>query len=101
MATLILDNLPDELLAQINKIAQQKNNSIHKQTIDLLKIALETTEKPVKIMVSPDTDRTWEERRKNTAQILDDIETRRHTRANQTNIQWLDSTELIREDRDR
>ena len=99
MATLILDNLPDELLAQINKIAQQKNNSIHKQTIDLLKIALETTEKPVKIMVSPDTDRTWEERRKNTAKVLQDI--RNSHRVNPDDFGLIDSTELIREDRDR
>ena len=59
MAQLILENLPDELFQQIEKLAQQKNNSINEQTINLLKVALEKAEKPLKIMVSPDNDPTW------------------------------------------
>jgi predicted MPP superfamily phosphohydrolase len=100
MAQLILDNLPDELLQQIEKLAQQKNSSVNEQTINLLKIALEKAETPLKIMVSPDNDPTWEERVKNTPKILAEIAERRKLRENQANIQWLDSTELIREDRD-
>jgi antitoxin FitA len=99
MAKLILDNLPDELLQQIEKLAQQKNNSVNEQTISLLKAALAKTETPLKIMVSPDNDPTWEERRKNTAKVLQDI--RNSRRVNPDNFGLLDSTELIREDRDR
>lgn len=99
MAKLILENLPDELFQEIEKLAQQKNNSVNEQTINLLKIALEKTETPLKIMVSPDNDPTWEERVKNTPQVLQDI--RNAPRVNPANYGLLDSTELIREDRDR
>lgn len=99
MAKLILDNLPYELLQQIEKLAQQTRHSLNEQTINLLKIALPKTETPLKIMVSPDTDPTWEERVKNTAKVLQDI--RNSRRVNPDNFGLLDSTELIREDRDR
>lgn len=101
MATLILENLPDELFQEIEKLAQSQNNSVDQQTIELLQKALAKSQPPLKIMVSPETDPTWEERRKNTKNVLAEIEAGRDKRAKQTNIQWLDSTELIREDRDR
>ncbi len=72
-------------------------NSVNEQAIELLKTALAKTETTLKINLSPETDPTWEERRKNAKIILANIEARKKKRATQTNIQWLDSTELIRE----
>ena len=99
MTKLILENLPHELFQQIEKLAQEKHNSVNQQTIDLLKIALAKTETPLKIMVSPETDSTWEERRKNVPKILQEIQNSR--RVNPDKFGLLDSTELLREDRDR
>ena len=99
MATLILENLPDELLQEIENLAQSQNNSVSQQTIDLLKKALAKSQSPLKIMVSSETDPTWEEKRKNTAQVLQDI--RNSRRVNPEEFGLLDSTELIREDRNR
>jgi antitoxin FitA len=99
MNKLILENLPDELFQQIEKLAQSHHHSVNEETINLLKIALAKTEAPLKIMVSPETDPTWEERRKNSVKVLQDI--RNSRRVNPENFGLLDSTELIREDRDR
>ena len=44
MTKLILENLPNELLLKIQKLAQQKNNSVNEQAIELLKTALAKTE---------------------------------------------------------
>ena len=98
MATLTIDNLPDDLMAQIQQLANQNNQPLNEQVISLLKQALQKPQPPLKFLISPETDPTWEERRKATPQILADIERRRKELP--SDIKWLDSTALIREDRD-
>lgn len=99
MATLILENIPDELVEQIQQLAQKHARTLNEQVINILTQAVEKPQKPLKFLISPETDPTWEQRRKATAEILADIEQRRKQR--QKDISWLDSTKLLREDRDR
>jgi len=99
MSKLVLENLPDEIMEQIRQLARQHNQSINDQAITLLQQALQKPQTPLKFIISPETDPTWAERRETTSEILADIEQRRKQR--QTNIEWLDSTTLIREDRQR
>ncbi len=88
MATLHLDNLPPELLTQIEQLANQNQCSVDQQAISLLQNAL-------KIQYSQHTTAP-------TQSITDILEESRHQREKlPKNIQWLDSTELIREDRER
>ncbi len=98
MANLILENLSDDLIQEIEKLAQQHHQSVSEQIISILKQTLEKPQTPLKLMISPETDPTWEERRKATLKILADIEKRRLKRKSP---EWLDSTKLIREDRER
>jgi plasmid stability protein len=98
MATLILENLPDELMEKIQQLARQHDRSVNEQVISILKQALQKPQTPLKFLISPETDPTWEERRKATPKILAEIEKRRLQRKS---TEWLDSTELIREDRER
>ncbi len=88
MATLNIDNLPDELLIQIEKLATQNNCSIKEKAIALLKNAL-----IAQTMVTENSSS------KSITEILEEIRNRREKLP--SNIQWLDSTALIREDRDR
>ncbi|MGK7897627.1 MAG: hypothetical protein AB4372_29435 [Xenococcus sp. (in: cyanobacteria)] len=88
MATLNIDNIPDELLTQIEKIATKNNCSIKEQAINLLKIAVIS-----EIIV------TENQTSKSITEILEEGRNRREKLP--SNIQWLDSTALIREDRDR
>ena len=97
MATLTIDNLPDDLMAEIQQLAAQNNQLLNEQVISLLKQAVHT-QPPLKFLVSPETDSNWEERRQATPQILANIERRRQELP--SDIEWLDSTALIREDRD-
>jgi plasmid stability protein len=99
MATIILENLPDELIEQIQKLAQQHNQSVNEQVISILKQAVQKNQTPLKFLISPETDLTWEERRKATPKILAEIRSRR--RVNPADFGLPDSTELIREDRER
>ncbi|GFE67857.1 Arc family DNA-binding protein [Chroococcus sp. FPU101] len=103
MATLILENLPDELVEQIQQLAQKHDRSINEQVINILTQAVEKPQKPLNFLISPETDPTWEERRKAVPQLQAEIEQRRKQRRKQrqNDIQRLDSTELLREDRDR
>jgi hypothetical protein len=80
MATIILENLPDNL-------------------VSILQQAVEKPQTPLKFLISPEIDPTWEERRKATPKILAEIRSRRHV--NPADFGLPDSTELIREDRDR
>jgi predicted alpha/beta hydrolase len=98
MATLKLDNLPDELMTQIRQLAQHNNQPIDQQAIMLLKQALKKQSTPLKFLISPETDPTWPDRQQAVPQILAAIEQRRKQR--QTKGDWLDSTALIREDRE-
>jgi plasmid stability protein len=99
MATLILENLPDELIEKIQQLAQQHNQSVNEQVIFILEQAVKKPQTPLEFLISPETDPTWEERRKATPKILAEIRSR--PRVNPTNFGLPDSTELIREDRDR
>ena len=99
MATLTIENLPDDLMAQLQKLASQNNQTINEQIINLLKEAIQKPQPPLKFLISPETDPTWEERRKAVPQLLADLDKRR--RLNPTDFGLPDSTELIREDRER
>jgi plasmid stability protein len=99
MATLILENLPDELIEQIQQLAQQHNQSVNEQVIFILKQAVKKPQPPLKFLISPETDPTWEERRKAVPKLQAQIDQRR--RLNPKDYGLPDSTELIREDRER
>jgi plasmid stability protein len=98
MATLTIDNLPDDLMAKLQQLATQNNQTLNEQIITLLKQAVQKPQPPLTFLISPETDPTWEERRQATPQILADLERRRKELP--SDIEWLDSTALIREDRD-
>jgi plasmid stability protein len=98
MATVTIDNLPDELIEQIQQLATEKHQTLNEQVIYLLKQALQKPQPPLKFLVSPETDPTWEDRCKAVPQLLADID--RHRKELPTDTDWLDSTALIREDRD-
>ena len=98
MATVAIANLPDNLMAEIERLATQNNQTINEQIIALLQKAVNPEKPPLKLLVSPETDPTWEERCKAVPKLLAELESRRKELP--TEIQWLDSTELIREDRD-
>ncbi|MDZ8240173.1 MAG: hypothetical protein RMY36_001420 [Nostoc sp. SerVER01] len=88
MATLHALNIPDELYAQLQELAKAENNSVDAQVITILQSALQAKTQP-----------TEDERRKNVPKLLEEIRLRRESR--RTDVEWPDSTALIREDRDR
>jgi plasmid stability protein len=88
MATIHTLNIPDELYEQLQHLAKAENNSIDAQVITILQNALQAKTQP-----------TEEERRKNVPKLLEEIRLRRESR--QTDVEWPDSTALIREDQDR
>lgn len=88
MATLHALNIPDELYAQLQELAKAENNSIDAQVITILQNGLQAKMQP-----------TEDERRKNVPKLLEEISHRR--RLNPADFGLPDSTELIREDRDR
>ncbi|MBD2560965.1 MAG: hypothetical protein RMZ41_014815 [Nostoc sp. DedVER02] len=89
MATLNTLNIPDELYEQLQELAKAENSSVDAQVITILQNALQKTK----------TQLTEDERRKNVPKLLEEIRLRRESR--QTDVEWPDSTALIREDRDR
>jgi antitoxin FitA len=99
MASIHIDNVPDELMPLIQNLATQNNQTLEEQVIELLKQALQKPPKLLKFLISPETDSTWEERRKAVPKILEEIRTRR--RVNPTDFGLPDSTDLIRQDRER
>ena len=99
MATLNIDNLPDELLTEIEQLAQENNCSVKEQAIALLKQSLNKPQAELKFLISPETDPTWEKRRKAVPQLQAEID--RFPRVNPADFGLPDSTELIREDRER
>jgi hypothetical protein len=88
MAILNPLNIPDELYEQLQELAKAENNSIDAQVITILQNALQAKTQP-----------TEDERRKNVPKLLQEIRLRRESR--RTDVEWPDSTALIREDRDR
>ncbi|MEM1169618.1 MAG: hypothetical protein AAGJ08_11205 [Cyanobacteria bacterium P01_H01_bin.35] len=96
MANLTINDLPDELMAKIKQLANQNNCSLNQQVIVILKELLQD-EKP-KLLTSQNTDTTQQKRRKSVPQLIARIENIHKELP--TDIEWLDSTKLIREDRD-
>ena len=90
MATLKLENLPPELLSQIEHLAQQNHCTINQQAIALIQQSLNQI---------PNKDSSWSKRRQAVPHIQAEID--RQTRVNPADFGLPDSTQLIREDRDR
>ncbi len=88
MATFHALDIPDELYEQLQELAKAENSSVDTQVITILQNALQTK-----------TQLTEDERRKNVPKLLEEIRLRRESR--RTDVEWPDSTALIREDRDR
>lgn len=88
MATLHVENIPDDLYAKLQQLATSQNRSIDAQVITLLENALATHTPPPLI-----------ETTKSITEILE--ESRRRREQLPTDIEWPDSTAMIREDRDR
>jgi plasmid stability protein len=82
MATLNLENLPDDLYQSLHQLAAQQKRSLNEAVISLLTLAIQQQDP-----TSPSV-----------TQILSDI---RLNRESLVPNPWLDSTLLIREDRDR
>lgn len=81
-------DLPDDLYEQLQELATAENNSINAQVITLLRNALSAKIKQVQ-----------DQRRQNVAKLLE--ESRRRRRVNPADFGLPDSTDLIREDRNR
>ncbi|GAB1543876.1 hypothetical protein NUACC21_65520 [Scytonema sp. NUACC21] len=90
MATLRDLDLPDEMYSQLQELATAENISINAQIINILQNAL-SGDRIQKV--------TEKQRRQNVAQLLE--ESRRRRELLPTDIEWPDSTAMIREDRDR
>ena len=88
MTTFQALDLPDALFARLSKLAKTQNISINDQIITLLEKALPT-----------EAQQTEDERRKNVPKLLEEIRRRREQLP--TDVEWPDSTAMIREDRDR
>ncbi|WP_427162383.1 hypothetical protein ACQFX9_12975 [Aliinostoc sp. HNIBRCY26] len=86
MATL---NIPDDLYAQLQELANAENSSVEAQAITVLQKGLQTKPQP-----------TVDERYKNVPKLLEEIRVRR-SRLNPADFGLPDSTEMIREDRNR
>ena len=89
MATVNNLDFPDDLYARLEKLAKAQNISIKSQIVALVEKALPTTE----------VEQTEDEKRKNLPKLLE--ESRRRREQLPTDVEWPDSTALIREDRDR
>ncbi|MEC4880363.1 MAG: hypothetical protein SAL70_03295 [Scytonema sp. PMC 1070.18] len=90
MATLYHVDIPNELYEQLQELAKAKNSSINAQVITLLQNAL--SEAQTQKMAE-------QERWQDVAKLLE--ESRRRREQLPKDIQWSDSTTMIREDRDR
>jgi plasmid stability protein len=82
MAILKLENLPDDLYQSLHQLATQHQRSFSETVISLLTVAIQQQQRTSPTVV----------------QLLTDI---RRNREALVPKQWLDSTSLIREDRDR
>ena len=89
MATLQIENIPEELYARLQELAAAQNSSISAFAIAILEAELSTETKPLS-----------GKGKKSVRELLAEISRRRESRP--TNMGMiLDSTALIREDRDR
>ncbi|MEH2079592.1 MAG: Arc family DNA-binding protein [Nostoc sp.] len=88
MATLYVRNLPDDLYAKLQELAASQHRSINAQVITLLEQALKTKAQQIE-----------DQKRQNVLKVLEESRDRRCL--NPADFGLPDSTELIREDRDR
>jgi len=82
MATLHVRNVPEKLYKRIHKLAEKENRSVTAEVIQLLNQGLQVREA-----------------RQGSAAIIERI--RRRTQKVQLSRSWVNSAELIREDRSR
>lgn len=68
MANLTINDLPDDLMAKIQKLAKNNNRSLSEQVIVALEIILR--EGGAIFIISPDIDPSWEDRRKMTPELM-------------------------------
>ncbi|MBO1046744.1 MAG: hypothetical protein V6D39_17915 [Dolichospermum lemmermannii FEM_B0920] len=80
--------LPDQLYQELQKLAESENDSIESQVVTLLQKALQEKQQ-----------QTETQRRQNVLKVLEESRLLREQLPN--DIEWPDSTEMIREDRDR
>ena len=80
--------LPDQLYQELQKLAEFENDSIESQVVTLLQKALQEKQQ-----------QTETQRRQNVLKVLEESRLLREQLPN--DIEWPDSTEMIREDRDR
>ncbi len=88
MATLRELELPDDLYEHLQKLAKAENSSVDAQVITILQS-----------VVSTKVQQSENERRKNVPRLLE--ESRRRREMLPKDIEYPDSTAMIREDRDR
>jgi antitoxin FitA len=88
MTTLNPITLPDDLYKQLQELAKAENASVETQVVRLLQNALQTQKQQIE-----------EQRRNNVLKVLEESRNRR--RLSPADFGLLDSTEMIREDRDR
>jgi antitoxin FitA len=90
MATLHDLDIPNDLYEQLQELAKAKNSSINAQVITLLQSALSEAQiqKTPEEQIQQDVAKLLEESRRRREQLPHDLE-------------WSDSTAMIREDRDR
>jgi metal-responsive CopG/Arc/MetJ family transcriptional regulator len=80
--------LPDQLYQQLQKLAESENDSIESQVVTLLQKALQEKQQ-----------QTETQRRQNVLKVIEESRNRRCL--NPADFGLPDSTEMIREDRDR
>ena len=88
MNNLNVITLPDQLYQQLQKLAESENDSIESQVVTLLQKALQEKQQ-----------QTETQGRQNVLKVLEESRLLREQLPN--DIEWPDSTEMIREDRDR
>ncbi|MCL1469658.1 hypothetical protein [Argonema antarcticum] len=88
MATLHLQDVPEDLYVRLEQLAKSQHRTISAQVISLLESTL-----------PPQTPQSQSETPKSVTEILAEINRRREQLP--TDVEWPDSTALIREDRDR
>ncbi len=88
MNNLNVITLPDNLYKELQKLAESENDSIESQVVTLLQDALQTKKQQIET-----------QRRENVLKVLEESRLRREQLP--TDVEWPDSTEMIREDRDR
>ena len=88
MNNLNVITLPDQLYQELQKLAESENDSIESQVVTLLQKALQEKQQ-----------QTETQHRQNVLKVLEESRLLREQLPN--DIEWPDSTEMIREDRDR